>query len=159
MKDLSLQYQLISVHMCNNVIFSLSLSSSPIESCQNFYKDFTLQIDMAFNVFFLLYFGLRVSNHAYIFTRSCIHIYRHAVGTNNMHTAMQACVIVHALRSPALLQDNQQHLQTSRRHLQILPQHAFSLKWHCCYNVASMAVMPEQHSSGANASLPSWMNE
>lgn len=39
----------------------LSLSNSPIESCQNFYKDFTLQIDMAFNVFFLLYFGLRVS--------------------------------------------------------------------------------------------------
>uniref|UniRef100_A0A669C495 Calcium-activated potassium channel subunit alpha-1 n=1 Tax=Oreochromis niloticus TaxID=8128 RepID=A0A669C495_ORENI len=37
----------------------LSLSNSPIESCQNFYKDFTLQIDMAFNVFFLLYFGLR----------------------------------------------------------------------------------------------------
>lgn len=37
------------------------LSDSPIESCQNFYKDFTLQIDMAFNVFFLLYFGLRVS--------------------------------------------------------------------------------------------------
>ncbi|XP_043534913.1 calcium-activated potassium channel subunit alpha-1a isoform X32 [Chiloscyllium plagiosum] len=34
-------------------------SSSPIESCQNFYEDFTLQIDMAFNVFFLLYFGLR----------------------------------------------------------------------------------------------------
>uniref|UniRef100_A0A668TLM4 BK channel n=1 Tax=Oreochromis aureus TaxID=47969 RepID=A0A668TLM4_OREAU len=33
--------------------------NSPIESCQNFYKDFTLQIDMAFNVFFLLYFGLR----------------------------------------------------------------------------------------------------
>uniref|UniRef100_A0A8C3LCB1 Calcium-activated potassium channel subunit alpha-1 n=1 Tax=Chrysolophus pictus TaxID=9089 RepID=A0A8C3LCB1_CHRPC len=32
---------------------------NPIESCQNFYKDFTLQIDMAFNVFFLLYFGLR----------------------------------------------------------------------------------------------------
>ncbi|MGH0131362.1 UNVERIFIED_CONTAM: hypothetical protein FKN15_046300 [Acipenser sinensis] len=31
----------------------------PIESCQNFYKDTTLQIDMAFNVFFLLYFGLR----------------------------------------------------------------------------------------------------
>ncbi|KAG8434970.1 hypothetical protein GDO86_013073 [Hymenochirus boettgeri] len=34
-------------------------SSNPIESCQNFYKDLTLQIDMAFNVFFLLYFGLR----------------------------------------------------------------------------------------------------
>ncbi|KAI1236427.1 hypothetical protein IHE44_0001719 [Lamprotornis superbus] len=33
--------------------------ADPIESCQNFYKDFTLQIDMAFNVFFLLYFGLR----------------------------------------------------------------------------------------------------
>ncbi|KAI4874443.1 hypothetical protein NFI96_007474 [Prochilodus magdalenae] len=31
----------------------------PIESCQNFDKDITLQIDMAFNVFFLLYFGLR----------------------------------------------------------------------------------------------------
>uniref|UniRef100_A0A7M4EU39 Calcium-activated potassium channel subunit alpha-1 n=1 Tax=Crocodylus porosus TaxID=8502 RepID=A0A7M4EU39_CROPO len=30
-----------------------------LKSCQNFYKDFTLQIDMAFNVFFLLYFGLR----------------------------------------------------------------------------------------------------
>uniref|UniRef100_A0A2K5P6X6 Calcium-activated potassium channel subunit alpha-1 n=1 Tax=Cercocebus atys TaxID=9531 RepID=A0A2K5P6X6_CERAT len=49
-------------------IFALSIgalviyfidSSNPIESCQNFYKDFTLQIDMAFNVFFLLYFGLR----------------------------------------------------------------------------------------------------
>lgn len=39
---------------------------SPIESCQNFYEDFTLQIDMAFNVFFLLYFGLRVSK-----SRSC----------------------------------------------------------------------------------------
>lgn len=39
------------------------LSNSPIESCQNFYKDFTLQIDMAFNVFFLLYFGLRVSGN------------------------------------------------------------------------------------------------
>uniref|UniRef100_A0A8C4N0L4 Calcium-activated potassium channel subunit alpha-1 n=1 Tax=Equus asinus asinus TaxID=83772 RepID=A0A8C4N0L4_EQUAS len=35
------------------------LAQLPIESCQNFYKDFTLQIDMAFNVFFLLYFGLR----------------------------------------------------------------------------------------------------
>ncbi|XP_075790825.1 calcium-activated potassium channel subunit alpha-1 isoform X2 [Pelodiscus sinensis] len=34
-------------------------SMIPIETCQNFYKDFTLQIDMAFNVFFLLYFGLR----------------------------------------------------------------------------------------------------
>nr|XP_033796746.1 calcium-activated potassium channel subunit alpha-1 isoform X4 [Geotrypetes seraphini] len=34
-------------------------SSNPIESCQHFYKDFTLQIDMAFNIFFLLYFGLR----------------------------------------------------------------------------------------------------
>ncbi|XP_069096904.1 calcium-activated potassium channel subunit alpha-1 isoform X5 [Pleurodeles waltl] len=34
-------------------------SSNPIESCQNFYKDFTLQIDMTFNIFFLLYFGLR----------------------------------------------------------------------------------------------------
>lgn len=38
-----------------------SVFNSPIESCQNFYKDFTLQIDMAFNVFFLLYFGLRVN--------------------------------------------------------------------------------------------------
>ncbi|XP_061601419.1 calcium-activated potassium channel subunit alpha-1a isoform X9 [Cololabis saira] len=50
------------------LVFALSIgalgiyfidSSDPIESCQNFYKDFTLQIDMAFNVFFLLYFGLR----------------------------------------------------------------------------------------------------
>ncbi|KAL1263276.1 hypothetical protein QQF64_006015, partial [Cirrhinus molitorella] len=41
-----------------SVVF-FSLLSNPIESCQNFYKDFTLQIDMAFNVFFLLYFGLR----------------------------------------------------------------------------------------------------
>ncbi|MEQ2302876.1 Calcium-activated potassium channel subunit alpha-1, partial [Ameca splendens] len=31
----------------------------PIESCQTFYEDFTLQIDMACNIFFLLYFGLR----------------------------------------------------------------------------------------------------
>ncbi|XP_061084780.1 calcium-activated potassium channel subunit alpha-1a isoform X12 [Conger conger] len=50
------------------LVFALSIgalgiyfidSSDPIESCQHFYKDFTLQIDMAFNVFFLLYFGLR----------------------------------------------------------------------------------------------------
>ncbi|XP_029554583.1 calcium-activated potassium channel subunit alpha-1a isoform X2 [Salmo trutta] len=50
------------------LVFALSIgalgiyfidSSDPIESCQNFYKDFTLQIDMFFNVFFLLYFGLR----------------------------------------------------------------------------------------------------
>ncbi|XP_058841039.1 calcium-activated potassium channel subunit alpha-1a-like isoform X18 [Acipenser ruthenus] len=50
------------------LVFALSIgalviyfidSSDPIESCQNFYKDTTLQIDMAFNVFFLLYFGLR----------------------------------------------------------------------------------------------------
>ncbi|XP_047233012.1 calcium-activated potassium channel subunit alpha-1 isoform X7 [Girardinichthys multiradiatus] len=34
-------------------------SSDPIEDCHIFYKDITLQIDMAFNVFFLLYFGLR----------------------------------------------------------------------------------------------------
>ncbi|XP_067225036.1 calcium-activated potassium channel subunit alpha-1a-like isoform X2 [Chanodichthys erythropterus] len=50
------------------LVFALSIgalviyfidSSDPIESCQHFDKDFTLQIDMAFNVFFLLYFGLR----------------------------------------------------------------------------------------------------
>uniref|UniRef100_A0A3Q2DIR7 BK channel n=1 Tax=Cyprinodon variegatus TaxID=28743 RepID=A0A3Q2DIR7_CYPVA len=50
------------------LVFALSIgalviyfidSADPIEDCQNFYKDFTLQIDMAFNVFFLLYFGLR----------------------------------------------------------------------------------------------------
>ncbi|XP_053292280.1 calcium-activated potassium channel subunit alpha-1a [Pleuronectes platessa] len=50
------------------LVFALSIgalgiyfidSSDPIESCQNFYKDFTLQVDMTFNVFFLLYFGLR----------------------------------------------------------------------------------------------------
>ncbi|XP_034040374.1 calcium-activated potassium channel subunit alpha-1a isoform X1 [Thalassophryne amazonica] len=50
------------------LVFALSIgalgiyfidSSDPIESCKNFNKDFTLQIDMAFNVFFLLYFGLR----------------------------------------------------------------------------------------------------
>uniref|UniRef100_A0A8C7ZJY0 Calcium-activated potassium channel subunit alpha-1 n=1 Tax=Oryzias sinensis TaxID=183150 RepID=A0A8C7ZJY0_9TELE len=50
------------------LVFALSIgalgiyfidSSDPIESCQSFYDDFTLQIDMAFNVFFLLYFGLR----------------------------------------------------------------------------------------------------
>uniref|UniRef100_A0A3Q4B6Y1 Calcium-activated potassium channel subunit alpha-1 n=1 Tax=Mola mola TaxID=94237 RepID=A0A3Q4B6Y1_MOLML len=40
-------------------VYILHLDIIPIESCQNFYKDFTLQIDMAFNVFFLLYFGLR----------------------------------------------------------------------------------------------------
>uniref|UniRef100_A0A3Q3AYJ5 Calcium-activated potassium channel subunit alpha-1 n=1 Tax=Kryptolebias marmoratus TaxID=37003 RepID=A0A3Q3AYJ5_KRYMA len=50
------------------LVFALSIgalviyfidSSKPIESCQYFYKDYTLQTDMAFNVFFLLYFGLR----------------------------------------------------------------------------------------------------
>ncbi|XP_019730198.1 calcium-activated potassium channel subunit alpha-1-like [Hippocampus comes] len=39
--------------------FRVCVSRSPIESCQNFYEDVTLQIDMAFNIFFLLYFGLR----------------------------------------------------------------------------------------------------
>uniref|UniRef100_A0A673H4R8 Calcium-activated potassium channel subunit alpha-1 n=1 Tax=Sinocyclocheilus rhinocerous TaxID=307959 RepID=A0A673H4R8_9TELE len=50
------------------LVFALSIgalviyftdSSKPIESCQHFDKDYWLQIDMAFNVFFLLYFGLR----------------------------------------------------------------------------------------------------
>ena len=48
---------------------------------------------------------------------------------------------------------------THLRHLQILTQHAFCLNWSCCNNVARMSVMREQHSSGANASLTSWMNE
>ncbi|TKS85697.1 Calcium-activated potassium channel subunit alpha-1 BK channel BKCA alpha [Collichthys lucidus] len=57
------------------LVFALSIgalgiyfidSSDPIESCQNFYKDFTLQIDMAFNVFFLLYFGLRAMFASYV---------------------------------------------------------------------------------------------
>lgn len=60
-----LQYYTVRV-WCDEIFhlplaFFFFLSNSPIESCQNFYKDFTLQIDMAFNVFFLLYFGLRVS--------------------------------------------------------------------------------------------------
>ncbi|XP_056626751.1 calcium-activated potassium channel subunit alpha-1-like [Triplophysa dalaica] len=50
------------------LVFALSIgalviyfidSSDPIESCHDFEKNYTLQIDMAFNVFFLLYFGLR----------------------------------------------------------------------------------------------------
>uniref|UniRef100_A0AAY4ADY6 Calcium-activated potassium channel subunit alpha-1 n=1 Tax=Denticeps clupeoides TaxID=299321 RepID=A0AAY4ADY6_9TELE len=50
------------------LVFALSIgalviyfidSSDPIESCQIFSEDLTLQIDMAFNIFFLLYFGLR----------------------------------------------------------------------------------------------------
>uniref|UniRef100_A0A4W4EYJ5 Calcium-activated potassium channel subunit alpha-1 n=1 Tax=Electrophorus electricus TaxID=8005 RepID=A0A4W4EYJ5_ELEEL len=45
--------------LCGVIGNQFLLSVNPIESCQNFYKDFTLQIDMAFNVFFLLYFGLR----------------------------------------------------------------------------------------------------
>lgn len=55
--------QLVKMWWCFSFTscFFFFLSNSPIESCQNFYKDFTLQIDMAFNVFFLLYFGLRVS--------------------------------------------------------------------------------------------------
>nr|CAB3258057.1 calcium-activated potassium channel subunit alpha-1-like [Phallusia mammillata] len=34
-------------------------SSDPIETCKNFFTDTTLQVDLAFNLFFLLYFGLR----------------------------------------------------------------------------------------------------
>uniref|UniRef100_F6QI54 BK channel n=1 Tax=Ciona intestinalis TaxID=7719 RepID=F6QI54_CIOIN len=34
-------------------------SADPIETCKNFFTDKTLQIDLAFNLFFLLYFGLR----------------------------------------------------------------------------------------------------
>ncbi|XP_063077795.1 calcium-activated potassium channel subunit alpha-1-like isoform X2 [Engraulis encrasicolus] len=50
------------------LVFALSIgalviyfidSSDEIESCQTFNEDLTLQIDMAFNIFFLLYFGLR----------------------------------------------------------------------------------------------------
>ncbi|XP_047208314.1 calcium-activated potassium channel subunit alpha-1a isoform X14 [Girardinichthys multiradiatus] len=50
------------------LVFALSIgalgiyfidSADPIESCPIFYEDFTLQIDMACNIFFLLYFGLR----------------------------------------------------------------------------------------------------
>ncbi|XP_065128257.2 calcium-activated potassium channel subunit alpha-1a-like isoform X7 [Paramisgurnus dabryanus] len=50
------------------LVFALSIgalviyfidSSDAIESCHEFDKNITLQIDMAFNVFFLLYFGLR----------------------------------------------------------------------------------------------------
>lgn len=53
---------LIFLPFKNEHTLRLPLSDSPIESCQNFYKNLTLQIDMAFNVFFLLYFGLRVSS-------------------------------------------------------------------------------------------------
>ena len=34
-------------------------SSDKIETCKNFKEDRTLQLDMVFNVFFLIYFGLR----------------------------------------------------------------------------------------------------
>ena len=34
-------------------------SKEKIETCKNFYTDRMLQVDMAFNVFFLIYFGLR----------------------------------------------------------------------------------------------------
>ncbi|XP_076855991.1 calcium-activated potassium channel subunit alpha-1-like [Brachyhypopomus gauderio] len=34
-------------------------SADPIESCPDFRTDFTLQVDMVLNIFFLLYFGLR----------------------------------------------------------------------------------------------------
>ncbi|KAK7901845.1 hypothetical protein WMY93_018614 [Mugilogobius chulae] len=47
----------VKIRLC--VCGGVGVLADPIESCQNFYKDFTLQIDMAFNVFFLLYFGLR----------------------------------------------------------------------------------------------------
>lgn len=103
-------------------IFALSLSlfSSPIESCQNFYKDFTLQIDMAFNVFFLLYFGLRVSWHVCMHGHTCTHmyshsfmhiltyIYKHAVkhnGINNMHSAMQTGIVLHTSKRISILQN------------------------------------------------------
>lgn len=67
-------WKTVDTFLYSTVIWDVNLFSpsySPIESCQNFYKDFTLQIDMAFNIFFLLYFGLRVSKaetfiHAHI---------------------------------------------------------------------------------------------
>uniref|UniRef100_A0A669CYY3 Calcium-activated potassium channel subunit alpha-1 n=1 Tax=Oreochromis niloticus TaxID=8128 RepID=A0A669CYY3_ORENI len=55
----SLQVVLVFALSIGALVIYFIDSSDPIESCQNFYKDFTLQIDMAFNVFFLLYFGLR----------------------------------------------------------------------------------------------------
>lgn len=66
-------------------VFSLH---SPIESCQNFYKDFTLQIDMAFNVFFLLYFGLRVSSF-----RHQDHVMVHLESTDCFYLTDYACLI------------------------------------------------------------------
>ena len=79
-------FSTVSVHVFNlwvmyfslSLSFSLSLFSSPIESCQNFYKDFTLQIDMAFNVFFLLYFGLRVRWRTYLHVYTILYQYAHS---------------------------------------------------------------------------------
>uniref|UniRef100_A0A8C2XY09 Calcium-activated potassium channel subunit alpha-1 n=1 Tax=Capra hircus TaxID=9925 RepID=A0A8C2XY09_CAPHI len=51
--------------------FLFFLSNSPIESCQNFYKDFTLQIDMAFNFIAAndkLWFWLEVNSVVDFFT-------------------------------------------------------------------------------------------
>lgn len=79
----------VYLFMILNLLTSSSLVSSPIESCQNFYKDFTLQIDMAFNVFFLLYFGLRVSSYGYAWTNSkhqVWDIYRAGLKEQNMNS-------------------------------------------------------------------------
>ncbi|MED6235425.1 Calcium-activated potassium channel subunit alpha-1, partial [Ataeniobius toweri] len=66
--DFTCRFSFVSIYWQVVLVFVLSIgalviyfidSSDPIEYCHIFYKDVTLQIDMAFNVFFLLYFGLR----------------------------------------------------------------------------------------------------
>uniref|UniRef100_A0A4W4HIQ2 BK channel n=1 Tax=Electrophorus electricus TaxID=8005 RepID=A0A4W4HIQ2_ELEEL len=50
---------LVFILSIGGLVIYLIDSSDPIESCPDFRTDFTLQVDMVFNIFFLVYFGLR----------------------------------------------------------------------------------------------------
>lgn len=89
----SIYFQVVAVKLNDLYCISLNLHWSelrpvflclnrPIESCQQFDKDYTLQIDMAFNVFFLLYFGLRVSLFNVLYTLTDAVIYHSFVSVS-----------------------------------------------------------------------------
>lgn len=116
----------VYLFMILNLLTSSSFVSSPIESCQNFYKDFTLQIDMAFNVFFLLYFGLRVSSYGYAWTikkkknsnskHQVWDIYRAGSKEQNMNSNPELNATVHRCCKTAT--ENQKLILTASQFLQ-----------------------------------------
>jgi hypothetical protein len=45
------------------IIYFIDATTMPIESCQKWNESLSQQIDLAFNLFFMVYFFIRVSNN------------------------------------------------------------------------------------------------